>query len=199
MGNLHRIITKEEFNEQWRAIHDRIFTDRIPPERPFRPSHWEMLVFPEMFRENETLFHAITPIAKQLGDRELVVFVWEILDESIPMVTMAWNYQALKEFERTVIQGGFETHLFGQSEKWGIYSSSQHFVTYVGGEPGFMDTVASALGGRSVIRKEFLEYATNWEIREGEVAQAAIKNMQAIVKSVGWDWPEEGSEETQHK
>ncbi len=176
-----RVIDEEEYKKVWRPIHSQIFVNSYPPDLPFKIESWRAVLIPDSLNFAETIFTAVSLMARRMGDAELIVETWEVLNGSCPPVVIPWNY-----LEMSILLGShrshFENHLYGKSGSWGIACSNEQDFSYIGGAPQFIESLVTALGGMEDLKRTFT-------IHNQEFSHYERDFLETLFRNVGWKLP----------
>jgi hypothetical protein len=179
MSNAGRVIQEKEYDEIWRPIHHHVFTNQYPPDSPFKIRGWKVVLIPDALNFSETTFNAVGLVARQMEDLELLVDTWEATDGSIPPIAIPWSYQEMCTLVGS-LRSHFENHIYGKSGCWGIACSNERDLSYIGGEPKFMEPLVAALGGASDLRRSF-------RIHNQDFAHYEADFLAVLLRNVGWE------------
>lgn len=179
MSATGRVIQEKEYDEIWRPLHSHIFVNQYPPDSPFKNESWKVVLIPDALNFSETVFNGAAQVARRIGDMELIVETWEAIDGSLPPIVIPWSY-----LEMSILAGSlrdhFENHLYAKSGSWGIACSNERDLSYIGGEPKFMESLIDTLGGTDDLRRVFLKHHHGFAHYEADFLAALFCN-------IGWE------------
>ena len=166
----------EDFEREWKPIHDAIFTGRYAMEGTFRDPTWAIVVLPNDWLFEEADFDALASMAAEGGDTVLVLKDAEIISPPEPARVIPMSFGALDAVWRLTCLSGVETHMFGRSATWGCCFTKDDFHL-VAGQPRLMERFISTRGGRERLVRRFMEFS------EG-VFSAEFRDK--VLKLAGW-------------
>lgn len=182
MNSARRVIQQLEYEAVWKSIHCQIFVNSYPPDFPFRNKSWKGIVVPDALPFSETVFNAVSSIANNMGDTELVLDTWEALDGTIQPIAIPLRYSEMLAVGGAM-QSHFENHLYGKSGVWGVACSNERDLSYIGGEPQYIELLATALGGMKDLRLSFLIHSQDIGYEQDFLA--------ALFRNVEWELTQE--------
>ncbi len=176
-----RLLSSEEFRNNWQLIYEKLFTGFGVADDCFRHSSWTAVLVPRPigFLE-EVTYCALKRAVTSVGDAQYVVTDIEGDPPHQENVLMNWDWEDLRQLAGKTLLTACDAALFGSSARWGALSlQSEDGYTCIGGDEVFMAEFITAAGGKQRLKERFAEFAKEeWFLAE--------EQKRKILTVVGW-------------